>query len=355
MYKIYLEINGERYEGFTEISVSDSLERLSSSFAFSTTVKENNLGVLTSDIRLGDEAKVYIDDNLKLTGFIEVLNNGGDAFSESITFSGRDIGADIVDSNIRQKSYNQKNFELLINLVLKDNGFSIKVINKVGLLVLETGEIIKTKQGETIFEFLDRYAKKLQVLLKISNKGELLIMREDDSVVKNMLINNYTSDTNILYSELNLSTVNRFYSNEFYSQSNNKTHTSLGVSQKGKAIDPQIRKTRTKISVMNTATNSKTLDALARWDANLNQAKDNVYTCKVVGFYSGGKTIWQPNTLVDIIDLKRRVRGTFLVQGVQFMQNTQGSFTTLDIVEQGSFKTGVIKAFGNSFADGLIR
>lgn len=354
MYKIHLEINGERYEGFTDIAINDSIESFSSSFSFSATVKENKLGVLLNEIRLGDEAKVFIDDNLKITGFIEDIEEEGDASSHSITFSGRDIGGDIIDSDIRQKSYNQKNFELLINLVLKDNGFSIKVVNKVGLLKLETNEVIKTKQGETIFEFLDRYAKKLQVLLKISNKGELLIIREDDSVVKNMLINNYTADTNILSSRLKLSTVDRFNTIEIYSQSNNKTHSKVGVSQKGKATDPQIRTTRTRIALMNTATDNKTLNALAQWDVNLRRAKGSRYTCRVVGFYSSSKTIWQPNTLVDIIDYRAQIEGTFLVQGVQFVQNTQGSFTTLDIVEQGSFKTVVINAFGNSFADGLI-
>jgi hypothetical protein len=49
------------------------------------------------------------------------------------------------------------------------------------------------------------------------------------------------------------------------------------------------------------------------------------------------------------------VKGTFLIQGVTFNQTLQGSFTNLDIVEQGSFSVGLIKNLGNSFADDLIK
>ena len=352
--KIYLEVAGIKYEGFTDIAVNSAMENFCSSFSFSTTVKETKLGRVINDIKLSQQAKVYIDDNLLITGFIEDLDKEVSANSHSKTASGRDIGGDIIDSDIKQKSYNQRNFELLCNLVLKDNGFTIKVINKVGLLKLEAKETIKTEQGQSIFSFLDKYAKKLQVLLKMDNNGNLTIIREDDSVVKNMLINNYTSDTNILSSRLKLTTVDRFNVVEVYSQGNNKTHTKTSISQKGTATDSQIRKTRRKILTMDTASESKSLKALAEWNINVRRAKGSRYTCKTLGFYSSNNTLWQPNTLVDIVDYDMEVQGTFLIQGVEFSQSLQGSFTTLDIVEQGSFTLKGVKNLGNSFASGLI-
>lgn len=352
--KIYLEVAGIKYEGFTDIAVNSAMENFCSSFSFSTTVKETKSGRVINDIKLGQQAKVYIDDNLLITGFIEDLDKEVSPNSHSKTASGRDIGGDIIDSDIKQKSYNQRNFELLCNLVLKDNGFTIKVINKVGLLKLEAKETIKTEQGQSIFSFLDKYAKKLQVLLKMDNKGNLTIIREDNNIVKNMLINNHTSDTNILTSRLKLSTVDRFNVVEVYSQGNNKTHTKTGISQKGSAIDSQIRKTRRKILTMDTASESKSLKALAEWNINVRRAKGSRYTCKTLGFYSSNNTLWQPNTLVDIVDYDMEVQGTFLIQGVEFSQSLQGSFTTLDIVEQGSFTLTGVKNLGNSFASDLI-
>ncbi len=351
---IYLEVNGVRYEGFTDIAVNSALENFSSSFSFTTTVKETKQGKIINDIKLGQKAKVFIDKTLLITGFIEEIDKEVSSSSHSKTASGRDVGGDIIDSDIIQKSYNQRNFERLINLVLKDNGFSIEVINKVGILNLEANETIKTEQGQSIFDFLDKYAKKLQVLLKIDKNGNLNIIREDNDVVKNMLINNYTADTNILASRLKLSTIDRFNVIEVYSQGNNKTHSKTGISQKGKAVDTQIRSTRRKILTMNTASESKSLKALAEWNIQLRKAKGSRYTCTTLGFYSSNNTLWQPNTLVDIIDYDMEVQGTFLIQGVTFNQNLQGSFTNLDIVEQGSFSIGKINNRGNNFADDLI-
>lgn len=351
---IYLEVDGVRYEGFTDIAVNSAIENFSSSFSFTSTVKENKQAKIINDIKLGQKAKVFIDKTLLITGFIEEIDKEVSPSSHSKTASGRDVGGDIIDSDIIQKSYNQRNFERLINLVLKDNGFSIEVINKVGILNLEANETIKTEQGQSIFDFLDKYAKKLQVLLKIDRNGNLNIIREDNDVVKNMLINNYTSDTNILASRLRLSTIDRFNVVEVYSQGNNKTHSKTGISQKGKAVDTQIRSTRRKILTMNTASESKSLKALAEWNIQLRRAKGSRYTCTTLGFYSSNNTLWQPNTLVDIIDYDMEVQGTFLIQGVTFNQNLQGSFTNLDIVEQGSFSIGKINNRGNNFADDLI-
>ena len=351
---IYLKVDGIRYEGFTDIAVNSAMENFSSSFSFTTTVQETKQGKIINDIKLGQKAKVFIDSILITTGFIEELDKEVSPSSHSKTASGRDVGGDIIDSDIIQKSYNQRNFERLVNLVLKDNGFSIKVINKVGILNLEATETIKTEQGQSIFDFLDKYAKKLQVLLKIDKNGNLNIIREDNDVVKNMLINNYTADTNILASRLKLSTIDRFNLVEVYSQGNNKTHTKAGISQKGKATDPQIRATRRKILTMNTASESKSLKALAEWNIQLRKAKGSRYTCTTLGFYSSNNTLWKPNTLVDIIDYDMEVQGTFLIQGVTFNQNLQGSFTNLDIVEQGSFSISNINILGNSFADDLI-
>lgn len=353
MSKIFLEVEGVKYEGFTDIAVNSALENFSSSFSFSTTVKENSLGVIQNDLKLGQEARVFVDERLVITGYIESLDVSYSAGSHSINVSGRDIGGDLIDSSILQKSYKQRDFERLINLVLVDNGYLIKVINSVGTLTLEPTETIKTEQGDSVFDFLDRYAKKLQTLLKINSSGDLEIIREDSEVVKNFLINDFTQNNNILSASLNLTSVNRFNVIEVYSQDNNKTHTKTGISQKGTATDSNIRTTRRKIITMETASQSKSLNSLAQWNVNLRRAKGSRYSCKVVGFYSGDD-IWQPNILVNIVDYTAQVKGNFLIQGVEFSQSLQGSFTTLDIVERGAFSAEGVNSFGNSFADGLI-
>lgn len=376
MSKIYLEVNGIKYEGFTEISVNSSLENFCSSFSFATTLKEklsflgDKTGKFTNDIKLQNKVKIFIDDIKILTGYIESLDLDYDSQSHNIVYSGRDIGGDMVDSSIIQTTYKQRNFTVLTKIVLLKNGFTdVRVINKAGLLFLESTEVIKTEDGEKVFDFLDRYAKKLQVIIKINRDGNLEIVREDNSVVKNMLINNRTKDNNILSAKLQLTTKDRFNIVNVYSQANNRKHTTTSISQRGSAEDSAIRSTRRISLNMNTASQSKTLSSLAQWNVNVRRAKGSRYTCKVVDFYSeriesilifelGYNQVWQPNTLVDIVDEVAQIEGTFLIQGVQFTQSVNGSFTTLDIVEKGSFTDSAPNLFtnlGSSFAEGLIQ
>ena len=375
MSKIYLEVNGIKYEGFTEISVNSSLENFCSSFSFATTLKEklsflgDKTGKFTNDIKLQNKVKIYIDDIKILTGYIEALDLDYDSKSHNIVYSGRDIGGDMVDSSIIQATYKQRNFAMLAQIVLAKNGFtSVKIVNKAGLLFLEPTEVIATEDGEKVFDFLDRYAKKLQVIIKINRDGDLEIAREDDNVVKNMLINNRTKDNNILSAKLQLTTKDRFNIVNVYSQANNSKHTTTSISQKGTAKDSAIRDTRRISLNMNTASQSKTLAALAQWNVNVRRAKGSRYICKIVDFYSerieniqifklNYNQVWQPNTLVDIVDEVAQIEGTFLIQGVEFSQSVNGSFTTLDIVEKGSFTDSAPNLFtnlGSSFADGLI-
>ena len=151
----------------------------------------------------------------------------------------------MVDSSIIQATYKQRNFAMLAQIVLAKNGFtSVKIVNKAGLLFLEPTEVIATEDGEKVFDFLDRYAKKLQVIIKINRDGDLEIAREDDNVVKNMLINNRTKDNNILSAKLQLTTKDRFNIVNVYSQANNSKHTTTSISQKGTAKDSAIRDTR---------------------------------------------------------------------------------------------------------------
>ena len=74
MNKIYLEVNGVRYEGFTDVIINRSIENFSSEFSFSTTVKEDDDRVIQTAFKVQDEVKIYIDEELIITGYIERLN-----------------------------------------------------------------------------------------------------------------------------------------------------------------------------------------------------------------------------------------------------------------------------------------
>lgn len=342
MSEIFLEVNGNRYFGFTEISIERSMEDFANKFSFRTTVIDSSTGVVQNDIKVQDSAKIYVDDTQIINGFVEVLDIDYSSNSHSISYEGRDITGDLVDSSIIKKQYQQRNFKRLAEKVLADNNITnIKVINKVSNIDdFKQNETIEIETNDTIISFLDSYAKKLQVLLMTNSDGNIEIVRESDSINAFILVSypNYDSN-NILSASISTNSHERFYEVKCMSQAANWNFGENSVRQESFAYDNSIRASRKKIIVQGKFAATEELDRLSRWTRNINIAKSATYTCTVQGFYADekNKILWHPNTLVQIEDSTCQVSGVFLIKTVVFRQSVAGSFTELTIVNRGTF------------------
>ena len=359
MSDIILEVNGLRYVGFDNINVVKAIENLSGQFTFSTTVKEGYaretesgityttgpLSTIQNDLKVQDAVKVYIDDNLVLSGFIEDLTISYSVDSHSIVVAGRDKAGDLIDSSMIPASYSQRNLTRLVALALKENGHTdITVINDVENLPLlnpdSKGVIAKVEKGDSIASFLDRYAKRVQALITTDKNGDIVITREGSELAVGGLIHEIKgNNNNILSADINISTTERYRFFEMYSSSDNSNTSGATQSQVGIAIDPEIRATRRKRVSIPEATETSSLKGMAKWYVNVRKARGARYNCRVQGFYATGEGgfIWKPNTLVNIKDEKAQIEGEFLIQGVSFVRSLAGSFTDLSIVQKGAF------------------
>jgi prophage tail gpP-like protein len=360
---MFLEINGIRYEGWETVNVSKSIENLSGQFSFESSVREvfiNNERFIENPIKAQDEARIFIDDNLITTGTVEDLNISYSIGNHAISVSGRDKTGDIIDSSVIQKSYNINNFPKLIAIVLKDNGYTnIDVKNNVtNLKALGSNEKIKTESGDTVFSFLDRYAKKLQVLLNTDAEGNIIITREGNDDAGGALISTKNNpNNNIISAKLNINTNQRYRFVEVFSQADNNSFGINAVSQKGSAEDDIIRAPRRIRINSNNSTNATFLNDLAKWNMNVKRAKGQRYDARVVGYYAdeSANILWQPNTLVPIYDDKCNLEGSFLIQGVSYSKSSSGSFTDLSIVNQGAFSLSPITTTTSNLAEDLIK
>lgn len=369
MSSVFLEVNGKRYEGFTDINVSRSIENLSGQFSFSTTVKENSELVIQNDLKVQDEVRVYIDDNLVLTGYIEQLNISYSGSDHSISVSGRDKTGDLIDSSAKPIKYIQTNFIKLVKAILSDNGYSnIKVINNIGTLPilnvgsssnssnLEDGDSAKVDTSASVASFLDNYAKKIQVLLISDKDGNINVTNEGSELSKGSLIST-VDQSNILSANINVSSIDRFRYIEIHSQGDNSSFTETAAIQTAVVTDNDIRNPRRKLISVNTASQASTLEKIGKWNVNIRRAKGLRYNCTVQGYYSSDDTdsIWLPNTLVEIRDDRCQINGQFLIQGVTYRRSLQGSFTDLSIVQRGAFSVEPpIIENNSSFGENLL-
>ena len=254
MNKIAIEVNNRLFEGFTDASISYGIESMARQFAISITTPEK----IPSPIKVQDKIVIYINDVKKLTGYVEELDKFESATNFTLTLQGRSLTGDIIDCSIKRKTYKQKDFTQLIKIVLKDNNININVVNKI-LTPLKLDNDAIARDGESIFDFLDRYAKKVQVLLTTDENGDLVITREGSGIMKGQLVKVYDGNliNNILSSSVNISTKDRFNTIEVFSTTHDRnTSSDSSIVQIARAVDSNIRNSRRLI--INQTTNSKT-------------------------------------------------------------------------------------------------
>jgi len=345
---ITIEIQGVRFEGFESISVFKSVETISGSFTFFAT--SNN--VTTFPIKRSDSCKIFINNEPVINGFVDTVKVDYNASTHSIVVSGRDRTSDIIDSTVvGDKEFSPPTaLTTIISSTLRDNGLSdIAVINNAGTIEnFPEGTQYSSSFGQTVFEFIETYARKRQVLLTTNGNGDLVLTRSGTVEAATVLENRLNSQFNNIKSG-NISYTNDTLFNKYVVQSQqNPAALSLGAdvslgnvpNQVGSATDGSIRTSRQTEITSNSSDNTVDLDNLAIWTRNISKARATSFSVVAQGFHQDANQtrLWIPNEIVKVNDDFADVNATLLIKSVQYdLSLNEGSLTTLDLVSQDAY------------------
>lgn len=368
---ITLELNGQRYQGWTEISVMRNIETMSGSFNFCATSSNIN----TFPIKVGSPCKVFIDNTMVVNGYIDTVGVSYSSNDHSISITGRDRTEDIIDSTIvGVKEFQGMNLIQVIQKVLKDNGLTeIKIINEAGNIdaIFPDNDPAATPISQTVFSFIETYARKRQVLLTTDGKGNIVLARGSKYTSSAVLQNQVDGlFNNIKSANVNYDLTKRFYKYTLQSQQNPaaigigfdtpggadedvegqeyiqegddvpEVDVNSVVVQNGFAIDSSIRSSRVTEIISKTSDSSVNLTELAEWTKNLARARSKEYTAVVVGHYQDdAKTLpWEPNILVKVIDTFADINATLLIKSVEYKVSLDsGSTSHICLVDSDSY------------------
>ncbi len=345
---ITLEVNGSRFDGFTDISVNRNVENISGSFLFTAT-SDN---VTTFPIEVGSPCRVFIANDSVIDGFVESVQVSYDAGTHSLSIAGRDRTADVIDSSVVGK----KEFVGPIGLVdiitrtLTDNGIEgISVTDTTGgIASFKEGEFFSAEIGSTVFEFIEKYARKRQVLLTTDGDGNIVLARAGKTSAIATLQNIKNGvDNNILSGNINYDFTQRFNKYTMESQQN-PSALSFGADvsvpnvpvQTGTDTDDHIRSSRQLQIMTGSSDTGGDLKNLATWHANLRRIRSADYSVVVQGFHQdeAATTLWIPNILVQVVDNFADVSATLLIKSVEYNFNiTAGSTTTINLVDKDAY------------------
>ena len=375
---VKLVVNGVEFTNFISFELKNTMISITTDFSFTYAPKikyVNKKPVLVDVIKEQDEVKIFINNIQYLIGYIVSIDWNEDAGNDLITVQGMDKASYCLLRHYPSpKNYKKMDYAELIRTVVAENGFQdIVIVQKLipELLTIEGQEDIQIDDGETLFNFLDRYALKAQVLLNTTGTGELVIYREGvlgsvlgkfpNKAKAGIALINGGRAANILSSNFKTSVLERFQVIEIFSQSNNTSHSVKNTNPIGSAVDEQIKIPNRFRVGKNIPTQSTTLADIAKWNVNVRRAKGRMYNCTVqgIGFSPQNRDFWKINTYVEVLDEKKGVNGEFLIESITFSQSPQnGTITQLQLVNKGSYTLDIKQAiqklqrnnFGNQFS-----
>ncbi|OUS51472.1 phage tail protein [Shewanella sp. SACH] len=333
---IVLKAGGNIYEGWTKISVTRSLDAMSGAFDLELTWRwqnnEEQYRKFVIPITQGQACTVDIGGERIITGYVDDWVPSYDESTVTISVSGRDKTADLVDCSIDYPSgqFNNQTISQIAEAVCKP--FGIKVI--VNTAVGEPFQRIQIEQGETPHELLSRLAKQRGVLLTSDTFGNLVITRA--SKVK--------AGVSLILGENVKAARGRFSWRQRYS---NFTIKAAGAAHgnwdsapisavggiKADIKDPQISRYRPLIIVNEEITTAEGAAKRGQWERQRSIGKSNTAEYTVTGWRipQTGK-LWNINTLVPVVDQILGLDEEMLVLSVMFSEDDAGRLAVISVV-----------------------
>lgn len=343
------------YTNFTKLSVKQSIDTISGVFSF-TAVQEEGFFLEDYPIKMGSLCRVTIDNVPVLTGYIEIIEPSGDAKSDRITISGRDITCDLIDSTIPgEVNFTDADISLedLINTIQASVGLTretfvpermgrplLPIINEVpDLENYKKGEIESPSAGQRAFDFLQDVARKRQVLLTTDGNGSIVITQSGSSPLGfdiTLKRNDTKKTNNVLSSSASFDNTRR-YSRYIFGSSGNLQGLNLAGQQTAAAIvdlelglvdEGMSRPTRTLFILDENSSDVETLKSRAAWELNIRKALSKKYSCVVSGHtVKAGVPFWF-NKIANVRDDKRGINASMLVKSVAFTEDLDGAKET---------------------------
>lgn len=355
-------VNGVEYGDFLSANVIVRLDALSNTFAFSSVSPR---GVRPMPIKGGEFCQIIVDNEVVVTGWIEVVDGRGDNSGNSLNFTGRDKTGDILDSTIGPNFPDLKppiSLKAMVERVIAHikatqrnrpdvPGGGIEVVDNVNPELFKAAEdLVSPEPGAGAFEFLEPYARKRQVLLTSDANGNFVI-DSPIAVEIGAFIQNKLEDpggrNNVLNYDWSYDSTGRFNEYRSISQLNTSSGSLAGIldaatvssqGEKDIVTDRQIRAGRQLILISEASAATAQATPRAEWEANIRKARGNVYSATVSGFRNQTGDLWRVNTLLSVDDDEADIAATMLTNTVSYsLDEDSGDTTTIGFVNRNAF------------------
>lgn len=338
MTKLKLKVNGSLYSGWHDITVISSLKQAAAAFELSVTERwqgrpDINRIEQTWKLRAGDACSVLMDDELLITGFIDVHSASISDSDHTVSVSGRSRTADLVDCSAVHTPGNFKKQNLLMIANTLTKPFGVSTVLGDSATAAQSIEKFELNNGETVFGAIERAARKQQYLVTDNAAGELVLAQAGTSAYS-FPLSGWTAAT----FTADYSGRHSIYIAKAQQHGANFSDPLEAARVPGTVTDSAIGRYRPLIVRPEGSTSRAEATKRLRWQANRDIGESLRMTATMSGFRNPDGDIWQKNRLVYVYDRALGIDHQLLIEGVRFNLSEQtGSTTELQLVHPGAY------------------
>lgn len=331
-------MGGRKYNGWQDIHIEKSLSALCGAFQVRL-VDTDFENKANWSLVMGEECKVYINDQLLITGFIEDINIEYDKDSHAISVAGRDQLGDLVDCHRafeQSREWLNQSVLSIVTSLCNPFGFSVEVDSSATTAANKREATFGFNDGDTVYETIRRLCRKHYILPVTYGDGKLVLTRTGNTRAKDRL----QTGINILRGALRRSNRERFshyYLKGFSIGFDEKTLSDF-THPKGDARDQLISRYRPFLLLEDTNTSYGECSIRAKAEAALRAGNSFTYEVEVPGWLQSDGSIWQINNLVQLTDPILAVDELLLIDQIRFVQSDLGQLTTLQLCTPEKYK-----------------
>lgn len=325
--RVCLVVNGQGWEGWTNVEINASLDEQCRSFTVGITRLLPG-GDEPVPISHGDRCELRIGDDLVLTGWVFATPRAHDPRSTAFGIAGRSLTADLVDCAAlnRPPQFKRQTVRAIVAALAAPYG--IAVLSEVG-----DGDTVADhtiQPGETVFESIDRLLKIGRLISTDDAEGRLVLAAPGSA---GRAFDPIQLGRNVLAGDAGFDFSSCFSEYRVIGQHGTGVHRHGAAANEVSATVVDGRIARRRVVAM-TESGNLTQDlarARAAWERESRISKALAATYEVAGWRQSNGALWRHNQIVRVVDPVLGFDRDMLITAVTYRLDEQGSRVVLSV------------------------
>lgn len=340
MPDISLLVNGKSYAGWKTARVTRGIESLCGGFELSVSERWE-AGGNPWPIYEEDECTLKIGSDTVITGYVDKRSPSYGPGEHSLSVSGRDKAALLVDCSYLGPPWEWIRTPLLkvVRNVAAQQGVGVAFGGALADLVMGDGESarfagvpekVSADPGDSCHDVIEKFCRRAGVLAISDGKGGVQLMLPGSTRAATELV----EGENILAASADFDGSSRFRRYVVLGQhTGSDTNSGSGVAGViGSAVDSNVRRTE-RVLVVRPEGNVTPAHAKRRaeWEATVRAARADAVTVTVQGWTMGNGALWPVNALVRVRSPHLGIDGDMLISQCVYSVGEDGTKTQLTL------------------------